>query len=75
MKVSTLVLWGSRDRVIDVSCATRFAELIPNCELTILNDVGHVPMVEVPVETAARQVAFIESHLLPQRNTAQVVSR
>lgn len=48
----TLVLWGEQDRVLHVSCADTFRELIPHAQVTRLRGVGHLPMVEVPTVTA-----------------------
>ena len=48
----TLILWGAQDQWIPLSDATRFANLLPNDTLMVLEEVGHVPMEEVPSETA-----------------------
>jgi pimeloyl-ACP methyl ester carboxylesterase len=45
----TLIVWGDRDRVISVRDADIFMELIPNARKTILEDTGHVPMLERPM--------------------------
>ena len=65
--VPTLVIWGRHDRLIDVSCAAVMADSIPDCEMTILEDVGHVPMMEAPAATARRHLAFLD-----ERHTAAV---
>lgn len=48
----TLILWGRKDRVLNVDNAQVFEQLIPNSQKTILEEIGHVPMVEAPEETA-----------------------
>ncbi|MDZ7587819.1 MAG: alpha/beta hydrolase [Parasphingorhabdus sp.] len=46
IRLPTLIIWGRHDRLIDVSCATVLHEGIANSELLILEDAGHVPMIE-----------------------------
>ena len=58
IKVPTLVLWGEQDRILDVSCAAAFAEVLPQAEVKLLRRVGHLPMIEVPGVTARRLRGF-----------------
>ncbi len=44
----TLIVWGDSDRLITVRDADVFAELIPNSRKVILEDTGHVAMIERP---------------------------
>lgn len=44
----TLVLWGENDAVIPVADADRYLELIEGARKIVLEDTGHVPMVERP---------------------------
>lgn len=53
VRAPTLLIWGRHDRVIDVSCAATIQAAIAGSKAVILEDVGHVPMVEAPKETAA----------------------
>jgi 3-oxoadipate enol-lactonase len=46
--VPTLVVHGSRDRVIPVQNAHLMAERLPNCRLSVLEDTGHLYPTEVP---------------------------
>jgi len=48
----TQVIWGRNDKVLHVSCSDVFQRLIPHANVTILNGIGHLPMVEVPRVTA-----------------------
>jgi abhydrolase domain-containing protein 6 len=56
----TLIVWGRRDRVLDVSCAEVMAETMPDNRVVIFEDVGHVPMIECPRESAAHHLSLIE---------------
>ena len=49
VRVPTLVVWGRDDLVVPASDAGGFAERIPDCEVVVFDDCGHVPMVERPV--------------------------
>jgi pimeloyl-ACP methyl ester carboxylesterase len=44
----TLIVWGAEDKVIPVSDASVFEELIPNSRKVIFEDTGHVAMLERP---------------------------
>jgi pimeloyl-ACP methyl ester carboxylesterase len=57
----TLIIWGRHDRLIDVSCAEAMAAAIPDNRLVILEDVGHVPMIESPAEAARHQISLIDA--------------
>ncbi|WP_433005517.1 alpha/beta fold hydrolase [Kribbella sp. CA-294648] len=47
-KAPTLVLWGKHDTIQPVERAHRFAELLPNDQLVILDNCGHVPQLDCP---------------------------
>jgi pimeloyl-ACP methyl ester carboxylesterase len=55
----TLIIWGRHDRVIDVSCTEVMAAAIPDNKVVILEDVGHVPMVESPKVSASHHIDLI----------------
>lgn len=55
----TLVIWGRRDRIIDVSAAELWKAELPNGEIQIVDDLGHMPMVEAPEDTATRVREFL----------------
>lgn len=48
LDVPTLVLWGADDRVVPVSHAALFAELIPGARVEIVPDAGHDPSCDQP---------------------------
>jgi pimeloyl-ACP methyl ester carboxylesterase len=61
LKVALLVLWGREDRLVDVSAAVAVHERVPGSTLVILNEVGHVPMIEAPRLTAMHHLRFVDS--------------
>jgi pimeloyl-ACP methyl ester carboxylesterase len=44
----TLILWGANDRLMPVGYAHRWAELLPKAEIAIIDDAGHLPLIERP---------------------------
>ena len=53
MQAPTLLVWGDRDRLVDVAIAPRAARTYPDVRLLVLPGVGHVAQMERP-ETVAR---------------------
>ena len=53
LSLPTLILWGDKDLVVPLHDATTFDDLIPNSDLQVFKDVGHLPTEEVPDRTAA----------------------
>jgi pimeloyl-ACP methyl ester carboxylesterase len=44
----TLIVWGRKDRIVPVDGADEYERLIPGSQKVILEDTGHVPMIERP---------------------------
>jgi pimeloyl-ACP methyl ester carboxylesterase len=59
LELPTLILWGDRDRWIPPEHAYRFHRDIKGSELVIFPDAGHVPMEEIPLESAAAVRSFL----------------
>lgn len=57
-----LILWGEYDRVLDVSSISVMRPLLPRASVVIMEDTGHVPMLERPAETAAKYLAFVQKY-------------
>lgn len=56
----TLILWGEADRWMPVENAQQFADRLENHTLVIYPGVGHLPMEEIPVQTAKDVRFFLE---------------
>jgi pimeloyl-ACP methyl ester carboxylesterase len=56
----TLVVWGTEDRLVDPALAPRLAAVVPDARLLLLDDVGHVAMLEAPEATARAVLAMVE---------------
>jgi pimeloyl-ACP methyl ester carboxylesterase len=57
----TLVVWGSRDQLVDPALAPRLADVVPDCRLLVLEGVGHVAMLEAPEPTARAVLGMVEA--------------
>lgn len=55
----TLVMWGREDSLIPVETADKFALALPNASVVIYDDVGHIPMEEIPERSAQDVLAFL----------------
>ncbi len=60
IEVPTMVLWGDRDRVIDLSVGRAYHQGITDSRLVVLHGVGHCPQVEAPRITAKRIAQTVE---------------
>jgi pimeloyl-ACP methyl ester carboxylesterase len=54
----TLVVWGDDDRVLHPSALEILRPLLGNAEFILMRDMGHVPMIERPAETALDFLRF-----------------
>jgi pimeloyl-ACP methyl ester carboxylesterase len=50
--IPTLIIWGDEDKLIPVAAADWFAKQYPNSTVHIFKGVGHIPMQEIPEESA-----------------------
>ena len=57
----TLVMWGAKDALVPVSIAEQFDRNLPNTDIIIYPDLGHIPMEEDPVRTATKVMGFLDS--------------
>jgi pimeloyl-ACP methyl ester carboxylesterase len=55
VRARTRIIWGKSDRLIDASYAEDFARLIPQADVTLVDDAGHL----VPYEQTERVVELI----------------
>lgn len=60
IKAPALILWGDKDRIIDVSSVSVFERGLAKHETVIIKDCGHVPIVEKPHQTANAYLSFLK---------------
>lgn len=61
IKLPTLVLTGDNDQVVPTENSVRLAGELPDAELAIIKQTGHLPNEEKPAEFASVIIRFIES--------------
>lgn len=59
VQAPTVIVWGRNDVFLPKSDAFRFAKFIPQAEVELMDEVGHIPMFETP----ERFNALVEHHL------------
>ena len=59
--IPTLLMWGSRDRVIAPGSAAQLQRQFRNCRLLVLEGVGHLPYEETPEEFNRAVLDFLKS--------------
>ena len=52
IKVPVLIMWGQEDNLIPVAAAHWFHKALPTSQLIIYPNVGHIPMEEIPDQSA-----------------------
>lgn len=62
LSMPVLVLWGDHDRIFHVSTTEVLKRSLLHAEIVILENCGHVPVMERPRETALHLSRFLESH-------------
>ncbi|MGH7821754.1 MAG: alpha/beta fold hydrolase, partial [Candidatus Binatia bacterium] len=58
LQVPTLVVWGDQDRLLHVSGAAVLGSILPKSRVVVMKNVGHVPMLERPEESAREFLRF-----------------
>ena len=62
-RTPTLIVWGDKDRVLHVSGAGILESVMPKAKAHVMENVGHVPMLERPEQTARLYVDFLEGKM------------
>lgn len=60
IQAPTLIIWGDRDSMIPAAHGPRFDAAIPDSRLVLMQNTGHMPMAEWPVETAELVDDFLD---------------
>ncbi|RKG41236.1 MULTISPECIES: alpha/beta fold hydrolase [Acinetobacter] len=60
VEAPTLILWGKQDKIINVEAANELKSLLKRAEApVILNNVGHMPIIEAEQEVANHYLPFL----------------
>lgn len=60
-EIPTLVVWGREDRFVHVSAVDVMRALLPDARYEILDETGHLPMIEKAAESAALYEEFLDA--------------
>jgi pimeloyl-ACP methyl ester carboxylesterase len=55
----TLLVWGTRDRLVPIRLAAEWQRLLPHAQLLTL-ECGHVPMLEAGTQLASAMIGFLD---------------
>ncbi|MEL6192939.1 MAG: alpha/beta hydrolase [Bacteroidota bacterium] len=61
LMVPTLLIWGDQDVLVSHTLAEEFLARIPDASLILYENMGHIPMEEIPEKTVADVLAFLSS--------------
>ena len=64
----TLIVWGREDVLVPVKDADEFERLIPHSRQVVMDDTGHVPMLERPTTFNACLIEFLSEEVPPRRD-------
>ena len=59
IEIPVLIIWGEYDRIIDVSSIDKMRPLLPQAKVIIMEDTGHIPILERPSATAGHYLRFL----------------
>ena len=59
IKVPTRIIWGRDDKLVPVECGQLYRNAIPNSDLVIVDDCGHIPQLEKPDEFIKQALDFL----------------
>jgi pimeloyl-ACP methyl ester carboxylesterase len=62
IEAPSLVIWGHRDRLVDVRLASKTARAIPDSRLLVLRGVGHTAQLESPRIVARAVVSLLDQN-------------
>jgi pimeloyl-ACP methyl ester carboxylesterase len=59
IKIPVFLLWGSKDRILDVSSVTVYQKYLPDVQTRIIEDCGHGLIIEKPEAAAKAYTEFL----------------
>ena len=59
VQAPTLLVWGKQDRLVPCVYADEFASKIRDTQIALVDDAGHLPQLEQPVEVRERVLSFL----------------
>ncbi len=66
-----LLIWGKHDKVIPLAHADAFKAALPQAELSVIADAGHLPMEETPASFSATLDGWLAKQILTNQSASQ----
>ena len=67
IKARSLLIWGTRDGAVDVRSADALKQVLPQCQLKLIEGAGHLPFEETPEEFNRLVLDFLDQQMVPPR--------
>lgn len=67
IRMPTLLLWGKEDPWVPLPIALRWLQVLPQAQFKFYDGVGHIPMEEIPMESALDVDRFIQTGSVDKR--------
>ncbi len=61
-RLPTLIVWGAKDQVFDVAGMAWLTDRYPHSRAVLLDDVGHLPMLDAPASVAGNYADFLRQN-------------
>ncbi len=61
IRVPVLIVWGKQDRIAPLAVGEKYMSLIQDSNLKVLEECGHAPMIEKPLELAREVIHFLNN--------------
>ena len=58
LAVPALIVWGDHDQFVHPAGAEILHRLLPNSQVVMMPNIGHIPMMEAPAKTAGDYISF-----------------
>ncbi|MFZ1742005.1 MAG: alpha/beta hydrolase [Pontixanthobacter sp.] len=59
LKMPALIIWGDKDALIPLASGQWLGQNLPNSEMVVFKNIGHLPMEEIPDESAQAVRSFM----------------
>lgn len=60
IKIPSLLMWGDKDQLLDVSSVEVWQQKMPQLQVKIWQDIGHMAMIEIPTASAKHYQEFLD---------------
>lgn len=54
------MIWGKEDQLLDVKTTQTIKALMPQAQIIIMDNTGHLPMLEAPTKVAKDYLLFLK---------------